>query len=208
MLIHYVPSFIQRFFPHYIWHKSRQEKEIYLTFDDGPVPGVTDYILDELELRGMKANFFMVGDNVRKHPALAREVVMRGHQVGNHTYHHLNGRRTADTLYFEDIVNCAQEIQYATGEEVKLFRPPYGQIKSSQGRILREDYSIIMWDVLSGDYSPALSADRCLKKTQQYSRKGSIIVFHDQQKTMKKIPQLLPCYLDFVLAQGYRTSLL
>lgn len=184
------------------------ENWLYLTFDDGPVPGVTDYVLKELEKREQKATFFMVGDNVRKHPDLAKEVFAKGHGIGNHTFNHLNGFRTAKAEYFQNFLQAEEIFQQVLGKGTDYFRPPYGLMTHAQAELIRNTHQIVMWDVLSGDYSPSISAAEILKETTSRIHPGSIVLFHDQQKTAKILPQILPDFLDFVHTQGFQTSLL
>lgn len=208
MLFHHVPALVQLFFPRYVWHKSRGGKVVYLTFDDGPVPGVTDFVLEQLARRGMKATFFMVGDNVVKHTELALKVKNQGHQIGNHTHNHLNGRHFSTEEYLENVGKCQSVITQSLGTAPLLFRPPYGRMKVAQIKAISETHQIIMWDVVSGDYDPRQNAERCLAKVKQYTRNGSIILFHDQMKTQKILLAVLPDFLDFIQEQGYRTALL
>jgi peptidoglycan/xylan/chitin deacetylase (PgdA/CDA1 family) len=208
MLFHHVPSLVQLFFPRYVWHKNRREKAIYLTFDDGPVPGVTDFVLEQLAYRGMKATFFMVGDNVLKHTELARRVKDQGHQIGNHTHNHLNGRLFSPVEYLRNVEECQSTITKVLGTAPVLFRPPYGRMKLEQIKAVAQTHQIIMWDVVSGDYDPRQDAKRSLAKIKRYTRNGSIILFHDQMKTEKILLAVLPDFLDFIQAQRYRTALL
>lgn len=208
MVWHTVPKAVHLFFPKRIWTGDGSEQQVYLTFDDGPVPGVTDYVLGELAKRGQKATFFMVGDNLKKYPTLGKEVLEAGHRIGNHTYHHLNGWKTDDELYLKNILAFDKELETSLGIQTKLFRPPYGLMKNSQAKKVLETKKLIMWNVLSGDYDPALDPSRILSKCVQNTRAGSIILFHDQLKTKDVIRQVLPDYLDFLLEKGYQTRLL
>ncbi|EOZ96888.1 Polysaccharide deacetylase [Indibacter alkaliphilus LW1] len=191
-----------------LWNKSRSENKIYLTFDDGPVPGVTDFVLDELAKRKMKATFFMVGDNIRKHPALAKKVADAGHGIGNHTFHHANGYFTALEKYLSEIKACQQIIFEVLERKTTLFRPPYGKLTKKQFKAIHSNYQIVMWDVLSGDYDGDQPAAKCLHKTKKYSRNGSIVLFHDQLKTEKVLYKVLPPYLDFIKESGFQTAVL
>lgn len=206
--MHHVPSLIPRIFDKFIWNKSRDEKTVYLTFDDGPVPQVTDFVLNELSKRGMKATFFMVGANVEKHPNLAKEVFQSGNGIGNHTFNHLDGFRNPDSLYLENIEKCQNILQDKLDFSPSLFRPPYGKISKTQSKLILEKYQIIMWDVLSGDYAKDQSPEKCLSKTMKYSKNGSIILFHDQQKTERVVKRVLPEYLNFINDKGYQTGIL
>ncbi len=208
MAWHYVPGWIQNFYPDRMWRKENSSDQIYLTFDDGPVPGVTDYALDTLARMGMKATFFMVGDNVRKYPDLARRVLEEGHAIGNHTFNHLNGWRTSDQEYLDNVVQCSSIIKETLGIEPLVFRPPYGLASSSQAKEISKTMSVTMWDVLSGDYQKGISADQVLSKTKKYSTVGAIVLFHDQQKTMDMLPKVLPDYLDFLIEKNLKTALL
>lgn len=206
--IHHVPALIPRMFSQFVWNKERSENKIYLTFDDGPVSGVTDYVLDELAKRNMNATFFMVGDNIQKNHQLAQEVFQSGNGIGNHTMHHVNGFKTSYEVYLEEIDNCQLQIQETLSISSRLFRPPYGKITKKQFKSVVADYDVIMWDVLSGDFDATQSAEECLKKSIKYSRNGSIVVFHDQQKTKEMIKRVLPDYLDFLNDSGLETALL
>lgn len=208
MVWHTVPRAIQLLFPKRIWECDPSGNRVYLTFDDGPVPGVTEYVLEELAKRGQKATFFMVGDNVQKHPALAREVLSAGHGIGNHTFNHLKGWRTSDQKYLENIQFFDEILGQTLGLATDLFRPPYGQMTSSQAKVVLESKRIVMWSVLSGDYMRSLDSAEILKKSTQKTHAGSIVVFHDQQKTKDVLPRVLPDYLDFLLDRGFYTALL
>jgi peptidoglycan-N-acetylglucosamine deacetylase len=206
--MHHVPTVIPKVFDKFIWNKTRDEKTIYLTFDDGPVPGITDFVLNELAKRDMMATFFMVGANVEKHPNLAKEAQQAGNGIGNHTFYHLDGYRNSDTLYLEDIEKCQKILQETLNISPVNFRPPYGKISKSQSQLVLAKHQIIMWDVLSGDYDPDQSPEKCLSKTIQYSKNGSIVLFHDQQKTERVVKKVLPDYLDFILDKGFQTAVL
>ena len=208
MVIHFVPKLVKWFFPRFTWNRSRTEKKIYLTFDDGPVPGISDFVLDELDKRGLKATFFVVGDNVKKYPHIALRVIKEGHQLGNHTFNHLRGSSIDDRVYLDNAKKCSEAIEELTGKKPHLFRPPYGRIRKSQIKALSADYEIIMWDVLSGDFIESQPAETCLSKTKKYTKSGSIVLFHDQEKTENIIKAVLPRYLDFIQAEGYETALL
>lgn len=205
---HKTPSWVQRIFPYRIWQKKTDDQSIYLTFDDGPVPGVTDYVLDQLEKKGQKATFFMVGDNVRKHPELAREVLKAGHSIGNHTFHHLHGLRYSKESYLEDVKKCDHIFQEVLGVETSLFRPPYGWMKPSQAKALAQEKQIVMWDILSGDYDPKLSPKKILQASLKKLEPGSIVVFHDQEKTREVLPKVLPDFLDQLKERGLQTGIL
>lgn len=193
-----IPKFIQRLFPNYTWTLPTTEKVLHLTFDDGPIPEVTPWVLETLQPYDAKATFFCVGDNVRKHPEVLREVIAKGHSVGNHTYHHLNGWSTEPLPYFHNVRHCAELLQ------TELFRPPYGRLRPKQAQFLQRHYQIVMWDVLSGDFDPNLSEDDCLRNVTRNAGPGSIVVFHDSLKAEAKLRYVLPRVLKHFAALGYR----
>lgn len=184
-------------FPSLIWDKRETGKKLYLTFDDGPTPGVTSKILDLLDQFNAKATFFCLGRNVDRHPELFREILTRKHAVGNHTYSHLKGWKTCSQEYYKDIELSSRLINS------KLFRPPYGQIKRSQIKFLKRKYQIMMWDVMSHDYNPNISKKRCLRAVLRYSKNGSILVFHDSEKASEKVLYILPVLLKRFAKKGY-----
>jgi len=206
MVWHTVPKVIQHLFPDRLWEDSKEQNSVFLTFDDGPVPGSTDYVLEELDKRGQKASFFMVGENIRKHQYLAKSVIEAGHKVGNHTFNHLNGWKHNTEFYLENVAMCKTELQ-EIGVETDLFRPPYGMMKGSQARQLGKNYKLVMWSMLSGDYDLRLTTDLLLLKSKKYTKPGRIVVFHDQQKTRNILPKILPDYLDFIVDQGWETKI-
>jgi peptidoglycan/xylan/chitin deacetylase (PgdA/CDA1 family) len=180
-----------------LWRIPTAEKKIYLTFDDGPVPGVTPGVLDQLDKYGAKATFFCVGDNVKKNPVLFDELKKRGHAIGNHTFNHLDGWRTENERYFQNIEQC----DLVTGSS--LFRPPYGKLKRTQYTSLSEKYTIVMWDVLAGDFDPETSPEKCLKNVISKTREGSIVVFHDSLKAKERMEYALPRVLKHFLEKGF-----
>ncbi len=195
------PQFIQSLFPNYTWRIPSQEKMLYLTFDDGPIPDVTPWVLEQLHNYKAKATFFCVGDNIRKHPQVFDQVVAQGHAVGNHTFNHLNGWQTDNIDYFHNVRHCANLAAHSV-----LFRPPYGRLKPKQAQFLLRHYRIVMWDVLSGDFDPKLSAGQCLANVVNNAEPGSIIVFHDSRKAEDKLRTVLPQVLEHFTAEGYTFS--
>jgi peptidoglycan/xylan/chitin deacetylase (PgdA/CDA1 family) len=193
-----IPNFLQRFFPNYLFSFSKAEKVIYLTFDDGPIPEVTPWVLEQLAAYDAKATFFMIGDNVRKYPEVYQQVLGENHAIGNHTFHHLNGWKTDNQTYFENVEKCAEMI------DTKLFRPPYGKLKPSQAKHLRKQYQIILWEILSGDFDKNISSERCLENVLNHAKNGSIIVFHDSLKAEKHLRFVLPKILEYFDNQGFR----
>ena len=192
------PSFIRSLFPLYTWKIDSEEKVLYLTFDDGPVPGITDWVLDLLSKYNAKATFFCVGENVDKNPDLFNRIKEEGHEVGNHTYNHLNGWGTENLTYFHNIRKCARLVHSG------LFRPPYGRLMPKQRQFLLRHYEIVMWDVLSGDFDEEISKEKCLNNVLVKSGPGSIVVFHDSVKAMEKLKFALPNVLDHFAQAGYR----
>ncbi len=199
LFLHNAPFWLRMVYPGFIWRMPTREKVLYLTFDDGPIPDVTEQVLETLESHHAQATFFCIGDNVRKHPSIFKKIKKEGHSVGNHTFNHLSGWKNDDARYLENVQLCAR--QMAT--ETTLFRPPYGRIKRSQARLLRPEHKIVMWDVLSGDFSPNLSPERCLAKTIEYGRSGSVVLFHDSHKARRNMEYALPRMLDHFGNLGY-----
>ena len=182
------------------------EKEIYLTFDDGPIPGPTEFVLDQLEKVNGRATFFCIGDNVSKHPDVFERVRRQGHAVGNHTFNHLKGWNCGVSEYVGNVQRCQAEfLKYSSGEERRLlFRPPYGRIKRRQiDALARDNYSIIMRDVLTHDYSATLSPNHCLRGSIRATRPGSIVVFHDSLKAEKNMRYTLPRFIEHFAGLGY-----
>lgn len=180
-----------------VWSIDDGTKSVYLTFDDGPCPKVTPKVLDILDLYGIKATFFCVGDNVRKHPETYQLVLSRGHKVGNHTMHHIKGFNHKFEHYIADVQQATRLI------ESHLFRPPYGRIRMRQLRELRKHYKVIMWDVITRDYNTKLPPEKCFSIVKRFTRRGSIIVFHDSLKSAKNMLISLPWSIEWLLNEGY-----
>jgi len=193
-----MPKLIQNLFPNFIWSVPTAEKVIYLTFDDGPIPEVTPWVLGVLKQFQAKATFFCVGDNVRKHPSVFSSVLSEGHAVGNHTFNHLSGWDTDNLPYFHNIRHCAHLVRSS------LFRPPYGRITPKQTQFLTRHCRVVMWDVLSGDFDPNVSKEACLANVLTAAKKGSIVVFHDSLKAIEKLEHVLPLVLEHYTNLGYR----
>ena len=191
------PKLIQSIFPNFIWKMPTSERILYLTFDDGPIPEVTPWVLDQLHAYNAKGTFFAVGDNIKKHPQIFRSVIDKGHAVGSHTYNHLSGWATDNLPYFLNVKKAAT----LTGTNV--FRPPYGRLKPSQMTFLTRHYQIIMWDVLSGDFDQKISKEQCLDNVLLSAGHGSIIVFHDSLKSQAKLKYVLPKVLQHYSQLGY-----
>lgn len=189
-------------YPHAEWRGNTKEKVVYLTFDDGPIPGVTPWVLDLLDKYGIKATFFLVGDNVRKHPEEFRMIVERGHRVGNHTYNHIKGISYKASSYIANVDKANELIQS------DLFRPPHGWMGYYQYHTLRRRYRIIMWDLVTRDYSKRLNGKQVFAKLRHYVRNGSIITFHDSLKSERNLKYALPRSIEWLLKQGYRFEVL
>ena len=192
------PFFIPWIYPTLIWRIPTVAKEIFLTFDDGPVAGPTEFVLDTLKQNDCKATFFSIGDNVKKHPEVHQRILHEGHLQGNHTFNHLKGWSYGDDEYLSNIKSCDE----ALGFNAQFFRPPYGRIKKSQIKKLTH-YRIVMWDVLTSDYVQSLSPENCLKGSIAATRPGSIVVFHDSLKAEKNMTYALPRYIEHFLNQGF-----
>ncbi|HEY0174954.1 MAG TPA: polysaccharide deacetylase family protein [Pedobacter sp.] len=195
------PLLLKWYYPSLVWNKSRNEKVLYLTFDDGPIPVVTDFVLNTLKNFNCKATFFCIGDNIYKHPEIFKQVKKDGHAIGNHTFNHLKGWKTDDSTYIQNFGQCQELTQ------TNLFRPPYGRIKKTQINQLKKinpELSIIMWDVLSGDFDPELSPEKCYENVIRHTTSGSIIVFHDSLKAFDRLKFALPAALKFFINQGYQ----
>ena len=199
MLIERPPLLYRLLFPEGIWRIKRGggRRVVYLTFDDGPVPEVTPWVLDTLDRYGIKATFFLVGDNVARNPGLFEEIKRRGHSWGNHTMHHLQGRLVSTYRYMHDI----SEANSLIGSP--LFRPPHGLIRWKQARAIKDHYNIILYDLVTRDYSRKLTPERVFNNVRRYARNGSIIVFHDSLKAVKNMKAALPRAIEYLLARGY-----
>lgn len=200
-LIPAIPAIVKWLSPHgLLWEidqRNAVEPEVYVTFDDGPVPEVTPEVLKILASYNAKATFFCVGDNVIKHPGVFRQVVDAGHAVGNHSFTHLKGTESENDRYFNDIARGAGAINS------HLMRPPYGRIKLSQIRRLRKEYTIVMWSVVTGDYDNRLSKEQVLANAVNHTKPGSIIVFHDSIKAADRMLWALPRFLEYCSTKGY-----
>jgi len=206
-LIHFYksPILIKHFSKNLVWDIQTSEKEIFVTFDDGPIPNLTEHVLGVLEDFEAKGTFFCVGDNIYKHPEVCKKVVDHGHIIANHTFNHLKGWTTKKDDYFMNIEKCQMYIsQYQHADEKPMFRPPHGQITWKQIKYLRNEYHIIMWDVLAYDFNTYHSPEMSLKKMIQKTKKGSIVVFHDNYKAEKKLKYMLPKYLAYFKERGFK----
>ena len=197
MFIEQVPGFVRNLFPKALWRMNPDEKAVYLTFDDGPIPVITPWVVDLLGHYGIKATFFMVGDNVRKHPQEYKLVVDAGHRVGNHTFNHLKGLFTDTREYIENVEKADALIRS------NLFRPPHGMLRRSQYKELSKRYQFVMWDLVTRDYSKRLSGEEVLGILKRLVRNGSIITFHDSLRSEENLKYALPRAIEWLLEQGY-----
>lgn len=194
---------VKRIFPNYVWDIPNHENKVYLTFDDGPTPEITEWVLAQLRPYNAKATFFCIGNNIEKHPEIFQKINNDNHAVGNHTFNHLKGWETADEEYIENVKKCSV-FSVECSEKKELFRPPYGKIKPSQSRILRKlGYKIIMWDVLSYDFDKTVTPQECLDNVLKNVASGSIIVFHDSVKAEQNLRYVLPKTLAFLNEKGF-----
>ena len=199
------PWIVKQLYPNLLWNKPRDGNRIFVTFDDGPIPIVTPFVLNILKKHNAKATFFCIGDNVNKHSDIFEQVKKDGHSIGNHTYNHLKGWDTDDQTYLDNFLKCDQVVHS------NLFRPPYGRIKRSQIRLLRKakpELQIVMWDVLSCDYDQSLSPEDCLKNVLKHTQPGSIIVFHDSLKAFDRLEYVLPRVMEEWGRLGYEFAVL
>ena len=200
------PRIMMRLFSEYTWRFSSKQKKLFLTFDDGPTPEITPFVLDQLKKYNAKATFFCIGKNIEKHPDIFKQIIEDGHAIGNHTHNHLKGWKTKTNKYLDDVLQCEKTISKTTKNSSKprLFRPPYGKIKRKQAkRLIMNNYKVIMWDVLSADFDTKVSKQQCFQNVVKHSKNGSVIVFHDSIKASKKMQYALPQFLEIFSKKGY-----
>ena len=202
---------IKKIFSNYTWDVSNSGNTVYLTFDDGPIPEITTWVLEKLKKYDLKATFFCIGENIEKHPEIFKKVIREGHAIGNHTFNHLNGWKTPTEAYIKNIKLCEEVIEKTTdyNSKSKLFRPPYGKLKTAQARAIEKlGYEIIMWDLLSADFDTTLSKEQCLNNVLSKVKPGSIIVFHDSIKAFKNLEYVLPKTLAFLKENNFNCDVL
>jgi peptidoglycan-N-acetylglucosamine deacetylase len=211
MTFYRAPFFLPWLYPQLTWRMPASEKVLYLTLDDGPVPGPTEFALDVLKQFGVKATFFCIGENMKKNPAVLERIRNEGHTIANHTFNHLNGWKTSMDNYVENVLQCDQFIisKSVSGNHkpATLFRPPYGRITRAQIKALNH-YRIVMWDVITYDYNTLITPEACLKNSIKATRPGSIIVFHDSVKAERNMSYALPRFIDHYLQKGFVFKLL
>ena len=198
MIIEQPAIYLRGLYPRALWRMDRHEKVVYLTFDDGPIPESTPFILDTLRQYDVKATFFMVGDNVRKHPELYDRIMTEGHQVGNHTHNHISGFRHSLRDYSFNVEKANAYIRS------HLFRPPHGWMRLPQYALLSRKYKVVMWDLVTRDYSKWITAQGVVNNIKRYTRPGSIITFHDSLKSIDKLRTALPASIEWLREEGYR----
>ncbi len=203
-----IPTIIQKMYPNYLWRMPDTPKAIYLTFDDGPTPEVTEWVLAILKKYNAKASFFCEGQNVVKYPAIVKKVLSEKHSIGNHSFSHLNGCKTKKSTFIKDVEKATKAIDTVIGKGNKkntfLFRPPYGKITKPQAIALQKmGYTIVMLDVMSGDFDTKIQPKQSLQKVIKYTKSGSIVVFHDYQKSFKTLQYVLPKALEYWTKEGY-----
>ncbi len=211
-LLAHPPQLIQRLFAKRVWSQPNNENAVYLSFDDGPIPEVTPWVLETLATYNAKATFFCIGENIKKNPSTFAEILNNGHTVGNHTQHHLNGWKTNFETYVQDVTTFEETVSNLKFENSKvsnLFRPPYGKMTSRQANeILKKGYKIVMWNVLSMDYDANISKEKCLENVLKRLNPGSIVVFHDSLKAEKNLRYALPKVLAACQSQGFKLNTL
>lgn len=195
-------SLLRLIYPRGIFRVDPSDHSVFLTFDDGPIPEVTPWLLELLDKYGVKATFFVVGDNVRKYPYLLEEIIRRGHRVGNHSFNHIHGLKVSLGDYMENVTKC--DVFFKS----RLFRPPHGIMRRSVYRHLQSEYEIVFFDVLTRDYDSSLSGNQVLNNVKRYTRDGSIIVFHDSLRSQNNIEYALPKAIEWLLAEGYQFKVL
>lgn len=202
------PGFVKTLFPKFVWNINTVKKELYLTFDDGPTPEITDWVLQILQEYDAKATFFCIGKNIESHPDIFQSILKHGHSVGNHTFNHLKGWKTKTKDYLDDV----KRTQYLINSKIEnrqfsyenLFRPPYGKFKNKQSKVLQElGFKIVLWDVLSYDWDKSISEKACLENIIPKAKEGSIIVFHDSVKASRNLKYVLPKVLDYYSKKGF-----
>lgn len=194
------PLIVEKLYTNVFWRLPQEEKTVYLTFDDGPVPEYTPWVLDVLRTYNIKATFFCVGDNIQKYPEIFKQIKDENHSIGSHTFNHLNGWKTNNTEYYENVYKASELV------ESNLFRPPHGKITLLQARKLSKDLHIIMWDIITKDYDNKISGEECFENVKNYVSNGSIIVFHDSPKAFKNMEYALPKTIEYIKEQGYKFS--
>ena len=199
-----IPGVLKNLYPEFLWHMDRTEKVIYLTFDDGPTPEITDWVLDQLAQYDARATFFVIGKNVAQHPKIVHRAIDAGHGLGNHTQNHRSGWGSSPFLYLRDFLQGQQSIIEFTGYRTFLFRPPYGKITPRQARQVQRSHTVVMMDVMAGDFDEKLAPETCYDNILRHTRPGSIICLHDSQKAWPRMSYALPHLLEHYSQKGYQ----
>lgn len=197
-----IAKYLNPFYPSLTWQRKADEKVVYLTFDDGPHPEITQWVMDRLDEYSFKATFFCIGENLTKYPDVIPEIQRRGHRIGNHTLNHLSGYGASRETYVENVEKWHSDLQ------TDLFRPPYGRIRRSQIRALRDRYEIIMWSILSWDFKSGVDHGSVLRQMERGVKPGSIVVFHDSEKAENNLKAMLPPFCAYLASEGYRSEVL
>lgn len=198
MIIEQPSGFLKLIYPNGIFRKNPEDHSVYLTFDDGPIPQVTPWLLETLDKYDIKATFFIVGDNARKYPELLQEIIKRGHRLGNHTFNHVRSMRMRTPDYIDNVTKCDRYFK------TRLFRPPHGIMKKWAYRYMLESYQIVFYDVITRDYNQKLGGIKVFDNVRKYTRNGSIIVFHDSLKSEQNLKYALPKAIEWLMAEGYQ----
>lgn len=199
LYFHRYPKFFDWMYPNRLWRKK--EKAIYLTFDDGPIPEITPWIVTVLNKYDIRATFFCVGENIIKYPSIKDELIASGHQLANHTFNHDHARNTDWNRYWESILKCEKQLG---DHSKKLFRPPHGRLPKTYANKIMGQFKIVMWTVLSGDFDTNITKEKVLNRTIESTTSGSIVVFHDNIKCQEKMKWVLPRYIEAMLLEGYK----
>ena len=197
------PGFVKTLFPNFIWNIDTNNKELYLTFDDGPTPEITNWVLQNLAEYDAKATFFCIGNNIERHPEIFQNIIAEGHSIGNHTYNHLKGWKHKAKDYVKDVTET-DKLMTSLSMSSNLFRPPYGKFKNKQSKKLLElGYKVILWDVLSYDWDKSITEEACFNNVISAAKEGSIVVFHDSVKASRNLMYVLPKVLEYYAEKGY-----
>ncbi|MEM6805167.1 MAG: polysaccharide deacetylase family protein [Bacteroidota bacterium] len=204
MYLSAIPKLLRQYYSRYVWKIDTDEKKLYLTFDDGPTPDITEWVLSQLEKYEAKASFFLIGDKVRKYPEIVHQLIDAGHSLGNHTQNHIKGRKTDNKRYLKNFLLAQKTISEYSGYRTDLFRPPYGSINNLQAEKILQTHRIIMMDVISGDFDRKRSPEICAKKVIKHAKAGSIVLFHDSEKAWPRLQTALPIVLEHFSQEGYQ----
>ncbi len=200
-----MPALVRKLYPGLIYNCSPADRSVYLTFDDGPSPEATPFVLEQLAKYNAQATFFLIGDKLDKYKTLVKRIHNEGHGTGNHTFHHLNARKNPPSVYLADTEKTQAKLETIVPGQPKMFRPPYGKITRKHLRLLRKkNYAVVMWSLLSFDYDPKVDPYKSLEKLKQKIRPGDIVVFHDSRKAFPSLKIILPEFLEFLTAQGFK----